>query len=48
MGRQPVLKKGPMTAAERQRRHRKKLRAQQSAEVRQQMAKRSRDKSALK
>ena len=37
-----------MTAAERQRRRRKKLRAQQPAEVRQKLVKRSRDKHALK
>jgi hypothetical protein len=48
MGRPPVFKKGPMTAAERQRRHRKKLRTQRSAEARRNIAKRNWDGNALK
>ncbi len=46
MGRKPIGKK-PMTPAERQRRHRKRLKTERSAEVRKKLAAKARDERAL-
>ena len=46
MGRKPIGKK-PMTPAERQRRHRKRLKTTRSAEVRKKLAAKARDERAM-
>ncbi len=46
MGRKPIGKK-PMTPAERQRRHRKRLKTKRSTEVRKKLAAKARDERAL-
>jgi hypothetical protein len=47
MGRPTLFKKGALTPAERQKRHRKKLKAERSGEVRKRIANRQREEEAL-